>query len=308
MKNSRSIAILTILMVVFFSCKSDKKEPPIVNDIIEISTDNIIDVVAKDFTFQVDSIIPSGWSTFRMKNTGMMEHFFFLTKLPDTITFNDYVYGVGAAFGKSWNAYKDGKVDKGGAYGILGANLPAWYANATSMGGIGMISGGQVGITTMKLTPGNYVMECYIKAANGQFHSELGMINPITVTNEATKMEPPQPNAEVFLMNETMELKGELLKGDNILAVNFKEHPAVGLGNDIHLIKVDENTNMDDVTFWMDWLNIGGLTSPGPAIFMGGAHEMPVGYIAYFNFNLESGIYALVAETPIGRNKTFTVK
>ena len=308
MKNSRNIAILAILMIVLSSCKSDKKEQPIVNDIIEISTDNIIDVVAKDFTFQVDSIIPSGWSTFRMKNTGMMEHFFFLTKLPDTITFNDYVYGVGAAFGKSWNAYKDGKVDKGGAYGILGANLPAWYANATAMGGIGMISGGQVGITSMKLTPGNYVMECYIKAANGQFHSELGMINPITVTDEVTKMEPPQPNAEVFLMNETMELKGELLKGDNILAVNFKEHPAVGLGNDIHLIKVDENTNMDDVTFWMDWLNIGGLTSPGPAIFMGGAHEMPVGYIAYFNFNLESGIYALVAETPIGRNKTFTVK
>ena len=106
MKNSRNIAILAILMIVLSSCKSDKKEQPIVNDIIEISTDNIIDVVAKDFTFQVDSIIPSGWSTFRMKNTGMMEHFFFLTKLPDTITFNDYVYGVGAAFGKSWNAYK----------------------------------------------------------------------------------------------------------------------------------------------------------------------------------------------------------
>ena len=66
--------------------------------------------------------------------------------------------------------------------------------------------------------------------------------------------------------------------------------------------------HMDDVTFWMDWLNIGGLTSPGPAVFLGGAHEMPVGYIAYFNCNLEAGDYAFVAETPIGRIKTFTVK
>lgn len=69
-----------------------------------------------------------------MKNTGIMEHFFFMTKLPDSITFDDYVSGVVAAFGKSWNAYKNGDVDKAGAYVILGSNLPVWYANATLMG------------------------------------------------------------------------------------------------------------------------------------------------------------------------------
>lgn len=306
MKTLKYMAILAIIMSVYVSCKSDKKETPS-HEAVEVSSDNIINVIAKDFTFTVDSVIPSGWSTFRMKNTGIMEHFFFMTKLPDSITFDDYVSGVGAAFGKTWNAYKNGDVDKAGAYGILGSNLPAWYANATLMGGIGMVSGGQMGVTTMKLTPGNYVMECYIKAANGQFHSELGMINPITVAEEVTQMSPPNANAEITLTNETMELKGDLLVGDNIIAVHFNEHPAIGLGNDIHLIKVDANTNMDDVTFWMDWLNIGGLTSPGPAIFLGGAHEMPVGFTAYFNFNLESGDYAFVAETPIGRVKTFTV-
>jgi len=307
MKILKNIALLAIVITVFASCKSDKKTQS-----IEVETDsvteNIIEVIAKDFTFTVDSVIPSGWSTFRMKNIGVMEHFFFMTKLPDSITFDDYVSGVGAAFGKSWNAYKNGEVDKTGAYGILGANLPAWYANAKAMGGIGMVSGGQTGITTMWLDSGNYVMECYIKAANGQFHSELGMINPITVAYEATQMSPPNANVKITLTNETMELKGDLQVGDNIIAVHFNEHPAVGLGNDIHLIKVDANTNMDDVTFWMDWLNIGGLTSPGPAVFLGGAHEMPVGFTAYFNCNLESGDYAFVAETPIGRIKTFTIK
>lgn len=169
MENLINLVVVAMLLTSFAACKTDKKEQS-TDKVIEIITEssaNIIDVLAKDFTFTVDSIIPSGWSTFRMKNTGMMEHFFFLTRLPDTITFNDYVYGVGAAFEKSWNAYKNGEVDKAGAYGILGANIPAWYADATSMGGIGMISGGQVGITTLKLTPGNYVMECYIKAANG---------------------------------------------------------------------------------------------------------------------------------------------
>lgn len=307
MKILKNIALLAIVITVFTSCKSDKKEQPTI-EVKEVITDNIIEVIAKDFTFTVDSVIPSGWSTFRMKNIGIMEHFFFMTKLPDTITFDDYVNEVGAAFGKAWNAYKDGEVDKAGAYGILGANIPAWYSNATLMGGIGMISGGETGITTMKLTTGNYVMECYVKASNGQFHSELGIINPITVSDEVTQMTPPEANVELILTNESIEVKGDIVAGENIIEVHFNEHPEVGLGNDIHLIKVDENTNMDDVTFWMDWLNIGGLTSPGPAVFLGGAHEMPVGYIAYFNCNLEAGDYAFVAETPIGRIKTFTVK
>jgi hypothetical protein len=65
---------------------------------------------------------------------------------------------------------------------------------------------------------------------------------------------------------------------------------------------------MDDVSFWMDWLNIGGLTPPSPTVFLGGTQEMPLGYTAYFNCNLEPGDYAFVGETPIGRFKTFTVK
>ena len=308
MKNINYVVIVVIIITVFASCKSDKKGQPKIDDLVEANTDNVVEVIAKDFIFQVDSVIPSGWSTFRMKNTGMMEHFFLLTKLPDSITFNDYITGVGTAFGKSWNAYKNGEVDKEGAYGILGANIPEWYANATPMGGIGMISGGQTGVTTMKLTPGNYVMECYVKAVNGQFHSELGMINPITVTDNVTKMEPPIANVEVILTNDSIEIKGKVISGKNIIAVHFKEHPEVGLGNDIHIVKVDEKTNMDDVTFWMDWLNIGGLTSPGPAIFLGGTHEMPVGYTAYFHCTFEGGDYAFVAETPIGRFKIFTVE
>ena len=307
MKLMNYFGCVVIISTICISCKSDNKNQTTEPILSETQVDNIIEVTAKDFTFTVQDSIPSGWSTFKMKNNGMMEHFFFLTKLPDTIVFNDYVNGVGAAFGKSWVAYKDGEVDKAGAYGILGANLPDWYPNAVSMGGIGLISGGQTGITTLKLTPGNYVMECYIKTENGQFHSELGMINPITVTEEVTTMEAPEANAEIVLTNEAMEVKGALRSGENRISVKFNEHPEIGLGNDIHLIKVTDSTKMENVTQWMDWLEISGLTSPGPATFLGGAHEMPVGYTAYFSCNLEPGTYAFVAETPIGRYQLVTV-
>ncbi len=308
MRILKSILFTALLLIMIFSCKSEKKEAPEQNEVVEKTNENIIEVIAKDFTFQVDSIIPSGWSTFNMKNIGMMEHFFFLTKLPEGKTINDYINDVGGAFGKAWIAYKNGDVDMGGAYEILGASLPEWYASATPMGGIGLISGGKTGITTMRLTPGNYVMECYIKTAEGKFHTELGMIEPIKVSDEVTKMTPPKASVEISLTNEAAEITGEIVAGKNIIAVHFKEHPKVGLGNDIHLIKLDENTNMDTATQWMDWLGLTGLTSPAPVVFLGGTHEMPVGNTAYFNCDLEPGDYAFIAETPLGRYQTFTVK
>jgi len=176
------------------------------------------------------------------------------------------------------------------------------------MGGTGIISGGLTTQTTIKLIPGNYVMECYIKASNGQFHSTLGMINPLTVTKEATTMLPPKANFEITLLNSDMKMSGNVKSGKNIIAVNFKEHPELGLGNDIHLIKVDENTDLKKVSQWMDWMKVGGLQPPASAVFLGGAQEMPVGYTSYFTCDLTPGNYAFVAETPLGRYKTFTVK
>lgn len=134
------------------------------------------------------------------------------------------------------------------------------------------------------------------------------MINPITVSDEVTKMESPKANVNIGLANDDLIVSGDFVVGPNIIAVNFKEHPEVGLGNDIHLIKVNENTKIEDVSLWMDWLEIGGLTSHALAIFIGGTQEMPVGYTSYIMCDLEAGDYALVAETPLGRFKTFSVK
>jgi len=307
MKFSKHFIVAITLTLTLTSCKSDKKVQPIISDVAESSTNTIIEVVAKDFTFTVADSIPSGWSTFRMKNTGMMDHFFLLTKLPDSLTLDDYLRDVAGAFGVAWEALKENK-SKEEAFKLLGENLPEWYANAKAMGGTGLISGGETAINTLNLTPGYYVMECYVKTENGQFHTELGMINPLIVTSEVTSNNPPDTNVEITLRNDAMTFSGEIVEGINTFAVHFEEQPDFGLGNDVHIIRVTDSTNMDVVTQWMDWSNIKGLTSPGPAIFVGGTQEMPVGYTSYFKCDLAKGDYAFVAETPIGRFKKFTVQ
>lgn len=306
MKTLKSLTVLALISILIIACKSDKKEPK-VEEVAALSSDNFIEVVAKDFTFTVADTIPSGWSTFRMKNTGMMDHFFLLTKLPDSLTIDDYLSDVAAAFGVAWEALKENK-SKEVAFGLLGEHLPEWYASAKAMGGTGLISGGETAINTLKLDPGYYVMECYVKTKNGQFHTELGMINPLIVSDEITDNKPPESDVQIALTNDSLQIGGNIKSGTNVFSVSFKEQTAFGLGNDIHIIKLSDSMNLDEVSQWMDWSNIKGLVSPGPGVFVGGTQEMPVGYTAYFKCDLSSGDYAFIAETPIGRYKTFTVE
>jgi len=265
---------------------------------------NIVNVIAKDYYFESPDSIASGWTTFNLKNEGTCVHFFYLTFLPDSATFQMYLKDIGGAFAISWDSLQAG-MDKASAGAFLGGLLPKWYASAKAMGGAGLISPGKTAQTTIKLEPGNYVMECYMKTKDGKFHSELGMIKPLTVTEKVSKMkEPMNANVDLSLSNYKIETNGKLSAGKNRIAVHFKEHPQYGLGNDVHIVKLNDNTNIDRLTKWMDWMNIDGLRSPAPAEFLGGVHEMPVGFTAYFTVELKPGNYAFISESPVA-NKMF---
>jgi hypothetical protein len=149
----------------------------------------------------------------------------------------------------------------------------------------------------MRLAPGNYVMECYVKTADGEFHSMLGMAMPLTVTEEDSGGAPPKADLSITLFNHMIEVQGTPVAGQQTVAVNFDEHPEYGLGNDVHVVRLDEETDLDEVIAWMDWMNVDGLRAPSPAAFVGGIHEMPSGYTAFFTVDLEPGRYAWIAES-----------
>jgi len=266
-------------------------------------------VTAKDYYFYTQDSIPSGWTTFRFNNEGHAHHFFFLTLLPENILYQQYINELGPAFVAAMDSIRAG-MDKADAGAMLGSLIPEWYASAKTMGGAGIIKPGGTEETTIKLVPGNYVMECYVKTPEGKFHSELGMIRPIFVTNGNSGItEPQNANMDIMLSNNNIEAQGKVNSGLNTFAVHFREHPQYGLGNDIHVVKITDETNMDSLISWMNWMNIGGLRTPAPATFLGGTQEMPVGSTAYFTINLEPGKYAFISETAVDQTmlKVFNV-
>jgi hypothetical protein len=271
---------------------------------------HVVEVIARDYAFDAPAEIPSGWTTFRMKNEGKEHHFLLLNRLPDGKTFEEYVAEVGLPFDSVWHELKRGAIDKEEAGAMLGRLLPAWYASVEQMGGPGLVAAGGVAQTSVKLEPGTYVIECYVKTAEGEFHSALGMARPLTVTSDASGASAPEAGLRITLSNDEMAVQGDVTAGEQTVAVHFEEHPEFGLGNDVHLVRLEDGTDMAELVRWMDWMNVDGLRAPSPAEFLGGAQEMPVGHTSYFTVELTPGRYAWISEptADAGMVKAFTVE
>jgi hypothetical protein len=125
----------------------------------------------------------------------------------------------------------------------------------------------------------------------------LGMARQLTVTSDPSGASAPEADLEITLSNLELAIEGDVTGGDQTVAVHFEEHPEFGLGNDVHVVRLEDGTDLDDVASWMDWMNVDGLREPAPAAFVGGAHEMPVGHTSYFTVDLTPGRYAWIAES-----------
>jgi hypothetical protein len=123
------------------------------------------------------------------------------------------------------------------------------------------------------------------------------MLRALTVTEEVSSLAEPAADFAITLTNDGTTVEGVPAAGHRTIAVHFAEQAPGGLGNDVHLVRLDESTDFDTLVAWMDWTNLEGLRSPAPARFLGGAQDMPAGATAYFEADLEPGRYALVGES-----------
>ena len=106
-------------------------------------------------------------------------------------------------FTSRYKEYRSGEVDHAAFFELLTADLPDWFP-VEGVGGVALTSPGQTAETTVYLEPGEYVMECYVRAPDpdgDQFHNELGMLRPLTVTEESTGAAEPQADVRVTLRN-----------------------------------------------------------------------------------------------------------
>jgi len=312
MKYSRLCWIIIFSIQILGSCKQKQKTSPKKSSqtLASIKKTGVVDITAQDFKFDVPDSLPSGWITFNFHNEGTQTHFFMLNHLPQGKTINDYKDEIVPPFNKVWAALRDSGITQENAIKRLGSTLPTWTSGIFTTGGAGLIKPGGSTTITVKLVPGNYEMECYVKSPAGVLHGDLGMINGLVVTSDSTTATPPMADINLTLSHHEILSNDSLTTGKHTIAVHYKDPEPFGVGDDVHLVQLSDTTNMKDVINWMNWMNVHGLEAPAPAQFLGGIQELPQDDTGYFTVDLKPGRYAWIAESYASRGmlKQFTVK
>ncbi|WMI70193.1 hypothetical protein [Mangrovimonas sp. YM274] len=310
MKANRSTFFGVLFVALLcISCKGDKESKEVEEEKVAIEAEKPKDQVAEYYTESMEFIGPdslsSGWTTFKYTNKSFETHLFLLDKYPEGKTIADTKKDIFPPFDKGMDLINEGKVEEG--YAAFGA-LPEWFQKVVYTGGAGLISPNQTTELTIKLEPGYYIMECYVKMSNGKFHTSMGMVKPIIVTNEVSNHLPPIPTVNIAISStEGIVFDDAIKAGENTFKVSFvdqKKHEHF-LEHDVNLVKLDDTADLTALEAWMDWSNPKGLINPGPAgvTFLGGMQEMPAGSEGYFKATLTKGKYAFISEVPKASDK-----
>jgi hypothetical protein len=312
----RHLFSLLLVLIAFYatglqSCKADKKEAT--PQQIEIKDENVVEILTEDMEFQMSDTIASGWNTFRYINQSPQTHFFLIEKYPEGKTLEDAKNHVITYFSSGMKLINEGNGEK--AMAEFG-KLPEWYGDVLFLGGSGLVSAGKTAETMIRLDPGYYLIECYVKMSNGEFHSAMGMIDEFVVTDTDSNNEELMADSHIAISSEEgIVFKDSITSGKHTFSVIFKDQVVHEnfVGHDINLVKLNENASLESLESWMNWANPAGLIEPAPdgVTFLGGVNDMPAGSRGYFMATLEPGKYALVSEVPdtIRKNmlKTFLV-
>jgi len=259
---------------------------------------HVVEVTSTDYAFTAPPSVPSGWTTWRMTNEGEQTHFLLLWRLPEDRNFGDFASDISQPFNELYAEYRAGDLEQEEFFEELGAALPDWFGSLERRGGPGFTAPGRISQTTVQLEPGEYVMECYVRAPDEEgvkFHNALGMLRPLVVTEEGSGASPPEADLEITLLNYELAVEGEPGRGEQTVRVHVTEEPEGGLlGHNVQLVRLDGDTTVEEVAAWMDWVD--ALQPPAPAEFIGGAEQMQAGLTSYFTVDLEPGRYAWISE------------
>ncbi|MGF1670429.1 MAG: hypothetical protein ACFCU6_08275, partial [Balneolaceae bacterium] len=294
MKTRNILICAGVISGLVISCTSEKNDSAINK---ETTSANIVEVTALDFRFEAPDQIPAGWTTFLFKNEGVQEHFLYSYRLPENKTYAEYEEDVLNPFTDIWEKYASGELTRPEAEQMLGTEIADWYfTDVISTGGPALTEPGEVSRTTVKLEPGLYVMECYVKMPDGRWHTELGMVRPFTVTEDSTGAEPPKADLELTLTNYEITMSGKPSSGKQTIAVHVMENPEGFMKHDINLFRLDGDTTVEEIVKWMDWMDLEQFRAPAPGYSLGGVEHMNAGKTGYMTVDLGPGDYAWVSE------------
>ncbi|UWX54359.1 hypothetical protein NYZ99_15625 [Maribacter litopenaei] len=188
----RTIITFSVFLLTLFSCKQKEKESKSEQtQISKISPEEMGEdrIVSQGMEFFVANTIYSRWNKLTYENESPEAHFILMDLYPEGKNTRNTKEEVLPPFDENMKLIMEGDIDN--AVAAFG-KLPHWFQEITYIGVTGPISPHKIATSTIYLEPGLYIMECYMKMADGTWHTSHCMYKEIIFTKESTKMEPPR--------------------------------------------------------------------------------------------------------------------
>ena len=312
----RTFFTFSLLFLTLFACKTkekDTKEETITPEKNPLELGEV-HISTQSMEFFVADTLYSGWNTLIYENKSPEVHFAMMDLYPEGITIKNTKAELLPPFDDGMRLIMENKMDSAM---VAFGKIPEWFQQVKFMGGTGLVSPKHTAKSTVYLEPGHYIMECYVKMFNGEWHTSHGMLKEIFVSNQTTKLTPSAPTAIIELSStDGLILKDSVTSGNQIFQTNFIDQKIYEnfVGHDINLVRYDNTASLDSLIQWMNWMDPKGLITPPPKgfTFLGGMNNLPAGSKGFFEVNLVPGNYVLISEVPAADEKnlmyTFSIK
>lgn len=228
----------------------------------------VVNVHAKDFTFDAPAEITAGVTTFHLVNDGPGFHHMQIVRLDSGKTVDD----LSAAMKKpgpppAWALFVTGP----------NAPMPGGESNAT-----------------LDIAAGSYAILCLVDLPGGVPHFAKGMIKPLTVKPAAAGAAVaamPTADITINLSNYSFALSQEIAAGKHVFAVKT----APGQPHEVEIFKLAKGKSPDDLFKWMG----GKMDTPPPvdAVLAGVAATSNAVNVS-FSADFTPGDYLMVCFIP----------
>lgn len=223
-----------------------------------------ITIMTHEYTFDTPKEIPAGLVRVKLMDHGKEPHHVQFARLNDGVTFAQFTAAL----------------QKGEAEAFPLITFP---------GGVAPIDPGSEASAVLDLTPGNYVLLCFVPAPDGLPHLAKGMIAPVTVVENSAQAVEPVADATVKLVDFSFILPTDIKAGKQIWKV-------VNEGSQLHeinLMKLAEGKTLDDVAAWM-----AKPEGAPPFQNVGGYNGLDMQKVGWMDLDLTPGQYVAICHVP----------
>ncbi|MCU7552975.1 hypothetical protein OCL06_00015 [Alteromonas sp. ASW11-19] len=271
---------------------------------------DVVPIITTEYEIQAPDSLSMGWNTFSFSNKGNQVHFVAMYRLADGKTIEDQLEHVVPVFETLMESLRGGELSKSDIGPFFEQNIPEWGLQMTWVGGVGLLSPGRTSSATFNIQrPGTYLVECYVKAPDGKWHTAMGMLKQIEVGSSPLIKSPPKADYTLTVTNSGVTGPREIPPGKYTFRINIDEDPDGFMPYDLNLAQLGSTPDLERLYFWMDWTNVGGLRAPAPVNFLGGLEHMRAGNHGYVTVDLRVGNYLWVSEVNAAKiNLPFVVR